>query len=173
MSVHRLAVVATAVLFCGLAQAGSSQLVPGAPTTDWDVAQNEYRLTVLRDYNTLITEWRSTLNSGDAAAAAANYEAGALLLVSGLDPVQGRDSIASFFGGFTGTLLEIRTGLTDFLASDKLAYAAGPMIYSFREAGSGRARTVTGNHVTVLVREGRRWRIHSQVLKYELTAPTG
>jgi len=173
MGRYRLALAIAALCLSTLSVAGSAQLVPGAPPTDWSTAQNEYRLTVLREYHVLISGWYSALNDGDAAVAAASYTDSALLLVSGHDAVQGRDSIAAFLGEFTRGVQEIRTGLTDFLASDRLAYATGPMIFTVRTAGSGAARSITGQHVTVLVREGRRWRIHSQVLKYEPAGVAG
>jgi ketosteroid isomerase-like protein len=164
---HRSTLIAAAISVSVLDTTGHAQVVPGAPPTDWSVAQNEYRLNVLRDYSALIGSWHSALSGGDLAVAAATYTDRAQLLVSGHQAVQGRDSIAAFLTEFTRPLADIRTGLTDFLASDRLAYATGPMILSLRAPGSGAVRTVTGQHVTVLLREGRRWRIRSQVLKYE------
>jgi len=124
----RLALLMAAVTIASVPFAAVAQLVPGAPPTDWTEAQKEYRLTTLREYNTLITSWHAALNSDNAILAAAVYGDSAQLLVSGRDLVQGRDSIVAFLGSFGQRLEEIRTGVSDFLASDRLAYASGPMI---------------------------------------------
>jgi len=171
MFCHRFLIVSAAIAFSAAAAPARAQLVPGAPRTDWEVAQSEYRLGVLREYSAMMSGWSSALSAGEAAAAAAEYSENAQLLVSGHGMVQGRDSIAAFLRAFGSDLVELRTGLTEFLASDRLAYATGPLIYTFRQGGAG--RPVTGQHVTVLVREGRRWRIHSQVLQYELPPAAG
>jgi ketosteroid isomerase-like protein len=167
MSSSRFPLAAAVLCLCLGPRAADAQVVPGAPPTDWSVAQNEFRLAVLREYNTLISSWHDALNADDAAALATDYTATAMLLVSGRAAVQGRDSIADLLGSFAQELIEIRTGVADFLASDRLAFATGPMLCRFKVAASGGERTVTGHHVTVLLREGRRWRIHSQVLQYE------
>lgn len=145
--------------------AAFAQLVPGAPTTDWDRARAEYTQAVLREYNALITDWRENFEEKAAPRSAEYYTEGALLMVTGRAPVQGRDSIRAYLDGINATLVEIRTGLTDFVASDNLAYASGPVLYRYRE-DSGAIRSIVGHHVTVVTREGRRWRIRSQVLNY-------
>ena len=164
---RRLALPIAAAMLTSLPLVVAAQLVPGAPPMDWSEAQKEYRLNTLREYNTLIGGWHAALNAGNAVLAAAVYGDSAQLLLSGRDLVRGRDAIAALLGSFVPELEEIRTGVSDFLASDRLAYASGPMILQLRDAGSSAARSVRGQHVTVLVREGRRWRIHSQVLEFE------
>lgn len=144
-----------------------AQHVPGAPSTDWERARRDYTASVLRDYNTVMNEWRQTLDNGDVSRALTFYSAGALVLMPGVDAVQGHDSIRSFLQRTVPNIIEIRMGLTDFVASDHLAYATGPLMYTYRTAATGPVHTVIGNHVTVIVREGRRWRIRSQVLQYE------
>lgn len=163
----RKSLILSAILVLCAVGTADAQLVPGAPVTDWDRARADFTITVLREYNTVINNWRENLGAGDAAGAAAHYTEGGILLVSGAEVVQGRTAIEGFLETMTGRLVEIRTGLTDFVASDQLAYATGPTLYTYRDGTSGTVRSVTGNHLTVLVREGRRWRIRSQVLKFE------
>ena len=88
-----------------------------------------------------------------------------MLIVGGRPPVQGRDSIRSYLDGINATLVDIRTGLLDFVASDNLAFASGPVLYRYRDE-AGAIQSLTGSHVTVVTREGRRWRIRTQVLNY-------
>ena len=143
-----------------------AQLVPGAPATDWDRARNEYSLSVLRQYNELINEWREKFEKGEASKAADYYSEQGRLILAGQPPLQGRDSIGGYFDSIDDNLVEIRTGLTDFVASDNVAYATGPIVYRFRDE-AGATRTKVGTHVTVLARENRRWRIRTQVISYE------
>lgn len=165
MSRIRIALPALLLLFG--ATAASAQLVPGAPTTDWERARADYTTNTLRDYNALITGWGTALGEGDARSAAAHYTDAAVLLFGSTQAVKGRAAIRDYFVEVAGQLVEIRTGLTDFAASDHLAYATGPAIYTYRDANTRATHTVLGNHVTVLFREGRRWRIRSQVLSFE------
>jgi ketosteroid isomerase-like protein len=151
----------------GAASPARAQHVPGVPATDWNRARADYTASVLRDYTGVINQWRETLDAGDGRSAAAHYAVGAILMVPGTPAIQGRDSIQAYLDRTAPAILEIRTGLTDFVASDHLAYATGPLMLTYREGATGPVHTVTGQHVTVLVREGRRWRIRSQVLRYE------
>lgn len=153
-----------ATLVGGAPAAG--QLVPGAPNTDWEREHNEFTLGVLRDFNGIITQWRDALNGGRGAAAATHYAPSAQLLVTGHSPLIGRDSIGAFLAHFAATLVEIRIAPAEFFASDKLAYSAGPLILARRDSVGGRVRSYSGRHVTVLQRDGRRWRILSQVLHF-------
>jgi hypothetical protein len=161
----RSTAVGTASLVLLLALPASGQSLPGAPRTDWDRVRAEYTTSVLRDFNTLMTEWRDHLQHGDAGKAAALYETGAQLLINGHPVALGRDSVGVLLARFAPGLIEIRTALTDFVASDYLAYATGPVIYIYREPGSTDVRSVKGTLVTFMVRDGRRWRIRSQVLQ--------
>ncbi|HSJ14994.1 MAG TPA: hypothetical protein VK939_11295 [Longimicrobiales bacterium] len=147
-----------------------AQHVPGGPTIDWDAAQNEFTRTVLREYSVLINQWRLSLSDPLRHRSASYYTDGAQLLMSGYPPVQGRDSIGAFLARLAPDLIELRTGISDFMASDRLAFATGPLIFTQREGSD--TISVIGSHVTVLVREGRRWRIRSQVLNYDSGTPT-
>jgi ketosteroid isomerase-like protein len=163
------------LLIVPVATPAQAQQVPGAPSTDWERARADYNTRILREYTAFINQWRETLNGGDVDRALALYSDNAMVLVAGNGAVQGRDSIRAFLSGTMPRIVEILTGLNDFAASENLAYAAGPLLYTYRTGESGLVHTVSGHHVTVLVREGRRWRIRSQVLRYEEPAaqPSG
>jgi ketosteroid isomerase-like protein len=161
------ALMLAAALAVALPAAGHAQHVPGAPTTNWEREHAEYNLKVLRSYNALVVSWRDALVGGDPGRAATEYSAEARLLVSGYPELTGRDSIRAFLDRQRDSLVDIRTSLAEFLASDRLAFASGPLVITWREGSAGGLRTLVGNHVTVLVREGRQWRIRSQVLRYE------
>lgn len=163
----RFRIILAAVALIAAPPALHAQHVPGGPTTDWNEAQNEYTRNILREYSALIDDWRVALSDTVRPRAATHYTEGAQLLMSGYPPVLGRDSIAAFLGRLAPDLIELRTGISDFMASDRLAFATGPLVYTWRDDDMGGMRSVIGSHVTVLVREGRRWRIRSQVLNYD------
>jgi uncharacterized protein (TIGR02246 family) len=156
-----------AALLSAVPVTARAQVVPGAPATDWQRELAAYSLTVLRSYNALNSEWRAALLEGAADRAAEHYAVDARLLVSGHQELLGRDSIADFLAVMAKDLVDVRTSLAEFMASDRLAFASGPLIYTHRATADGLTRMEVGNHVTILVREGRRWRIKSQVLKYD------
>jgi uncharacterized protein (TIGR02246 family) len=153
------------VALCAAATSASAQVVPGAPRTDWERGRNEYNMEVLRAYNALMQDWREAWQRGDPKAAAEFYTDEAFLFVPDSELIQGKASIETYLTRALPGVVEIRTGLTDFVASERLAYALGPFWYEVRAAG-GPPRTLTGTYVAVLVREGRRWKIRSQVFKH-------
>lgn len=142
-----------------------AQIVPGAPTPDWERQRHEYTADVLRAYDRLITEWRIAWDNGDVAAASDLYLDDAILFVGDTVPMQGRANIAKLLGRLIPVTIELRTGLSDFVASERLAYALGPFYWEVQESGTAASRIITGTIVTILVRDGRRWRIRSQILR--------
>jgi uncharacterized protein (TIGR02246 family) len=159
-----------ALLVASLALAPTAvdgQQMPGAAPLDLERSRAEYSAAVIREYNLLMHDWRGTLDERTPERTAHFYADGALLLVSGEEAAQGRDAIRGLFEEFLPQIVELRTGLSDFVASDNLAYATGPLLLHYRSGAGASIQTVHGHHVTVLVRENRRWRIRSQVLQYE------
>lgn len=159
---YLLSAVATLALAPATLQA---QIVPGAPTTDWHRERQEFTADVLKAYDRMMTEWRMAWQKGDLAAVTEFYLDDALLFVGDTVPLQGKSKFAAQLQRMVPLTVELRTGLSDFVASDRLAYALGPFYWEVRESAGARSRVVTGTHVTILVREGRRWKIRSQILR--------
>jgi ketosteroid isomerase-like protein len=159
----------TALLFAAIAAPASvaGQHMPGAAPLDLDRSRAEYTTAVIREYNLLMRDWRETLSDRTPDQTARFYADGALLLVSGETAALGREAIQGLFEEPLPQIVEMRTGLADFVASDNLAYATGPLMLIYRDRPGASVQTIQGHHVTVLVREGRRWRIRSQVLQYD------
>jgi ketosteroid isomerase-like protein len=145
--------------------AAPAQVIPGAPRTDWERERHEYTAEVLRAYNEVIANWREVWLRGDANATADHYSARAILLIGDSLPLEGRPAIQQYLQRVVPRTIEIRTGLSDFVASERLAYAMGPFYFVVREADGGTQDVLTGTAVTILVREGRNWRIRSQILR--------
>ena len=154
------------ILLLATAGALSGQRVPGAPATDWERESAEYRVEVLKAYNEVMTDWRHAWESADARRAADFYAQAAVLVVSDSTLIQGKQRIQEYFVSALPRVIEIRTGLSDFVASDRLAYALSPVWYREKTV-SGEERAYTGTCVTVLVREGRRWKIRSQIFRFQ------
>jgi ketosteroid isomerase-like protein len=161
--------VRAALIFAAIAAptAVAGQHLPGAAPLDIDRSRAEYTSSVIREYNLLMRDWRETLSLRAPAQTARFYADGALLLVSGGTAAHGREAIQGLFEELLPQVVEMRTGLADFVASDNLAYATGPLMLYYRDQTDASIQTTQGHHVTVLVREGRRWRIRSQVLQYD------
>jgi ketosteroid isomerase-like protein len=141
-----------------------AQVVPRAPTPDWERERREFTAEMLRDYNALIREWSDALVQGNARTVISLYAEGAYLLLPGGEPLQGREAIERFLTGRQVDVIELRTGLVDFSASARMAYALGPFWYQVRDP-SGMLHTVTGTLVTVMIMERNRWRIRSHVFQ--------
>jgi ketosteroid isomerase-like protein len=165
------AVSATFLFSLTAASAASAQVAPGAPAIDWDRERSEYSVEVLRSYNDLVRNWRSAWEKRDARAAAEFYSDGAYLMMADSALIQGKEAIQAYLGGKLPEIVEIRTGLSDFVASERLAYALGPFFYQYRRGGDGILQDVSGTIITVLVREGRRWKIRSQLFRIDTPAP--
>jgi uncharacterized protein (TIGR02246 family) len=150
-----------------LAAPAAAQVVPGAPTINWDRDRNEYNMEVLKAFNEVMQAWRDGWQNEDAAAMAALYIDAASLVLPGTELIQGRDSIRSELSKALPGVLEVRTGLSEFLASDRMAYALGPFWYRMRDGDT--TRTQIGTYVAILLREGRTWKIRSHV--FSSTSP--
>lgn len=149
------------VLLSALSWSGASaQVVPGQSPVDWSRERREYTADILRDYNTTMTAWRAAWQRGDAASVAEFYSPAAYLFGPDQKVIQGKAAIQRHFAG-GARMLDLRTGLSDFVASERLAYAAGP--YWYQQEVAGEIQTISGTYVTVIVRESGRWKIRSQV----------
>lgn len=144
-----------------LATPAAAQVIPGAPTVNWDRDRNEYNTEVLKAYNDVMQAWRDAWQGEDAKAMAALYSDRAHLILPDAELIQGRDSIQSELAKALPGVVEVRTGLSEFMASDRTAYALGPFWYRIRDGEN--TRTLIGTYVTILIREGRTWKIRTQM----------
>lgn len=171
---HFSKIIVPALVVLGAAAAPAAlraQVVPGSPPVDWRETQRNYSHEMLRNYNSLMQSWREAWQLGDAVAVAHLYSPDAGLVLADGERLQGRAAIQKHFEQRLGGALDVRTGLLDFVASGRMAYATGPLWYQYRDA-RGQAQTVVGHFVVVLVKEEGQWKIRSQVLAGE-AAPNG
>ena len=64
---------------------------------------------------------------------------------------------------------EVQAAYSDFDASGRMGFISGMMHFQMQDARS--TRTVTGIHLTVLIRRGRDWRIRTQLFRLDETPP--
>lgn len=148
------------LLLCFSWSGASAQVVPGQGSLDWNRERAGYTADLLRDYNSLMSDWREAWQEGDTSSLAALYSEGAYFFTPDQQVIQGKQAIQRHHA--TGApVLDVRTGVSDFVASARLAYAVGPFWYQQEVAGE--VRTISGTYITVMAREAGRWKIRSQV----------
>jgi ketosteroid isomerase-like protein len=113
-----------------------------------------------------VRDWRGAWNSDDLESLSDVYSESALLILPQGDPIRGRDPIKRHFEANLPLLGRVQLSQSDFHASGRMAFMSGPFSYNLREE-TGTVRQVTGVHLTVFLREGKHWRIVSQIFKAE------
>jgi ketosteroid isomerase-like protein len=126
----------------------------------------EYVAKMNGEVRASVREWRGAWNRDELESLADRYSEAALLILPEGDPMHGRNPIKQHFEENLPLLGGVQLSQSDFHASGRMAFMSGPFSYSVREQG-GTVRQVTGVHVTVFLREGRHWRIRSQIFKAE------
>ncbi|HEX8273233.1 MAG TPA: DUF4440 domain-containing protein [Longimicrobiaceae bacterium] len=152
-------------LFALLALVGAggarAQMLPGARPTDNRLEMREFNAEALRGVSSMLAEWRGAWARDDAREAARFYTDDALLLIGDGKPLRGRQEIQTGFGGILSTTGVIQVAVEDFLASGNVAYAYGNFWYPDEQDQD--APPVTGTYVMLLRRDGRNWKIRSQM----------
>lgn len=148
---------------CLLPLRAEAQIVPGAPRIDWEKEHQEFTTDVLRAYNELIESWRGAWEKGDAKKASSYYSDGAFLFAEA-QLIQGKGAVEAHLVKLLPRIARVKTGLSDFVASDRLAYALGPVWYDLRGL-DGSMQPMAGTLLTVLVKEGKKWKIRSQIFR--------
>jgi ketosteroid isomerase-like protein len=143
-----------------------AQVLPIPRQTDWEQERQRYLGEALREFNRMLNDWRAAAEADDARAASRFYTSAATLHFQEGAPAEGRAAIERKLQEVLPTIGGLRTGVSDFSASSNLAFAVGRFWYD--EAGSdGIATGVTGTYMVVAERQGRDWRIRSQMFKPE------
>jgi len=147
-----------AVLGAGAARA---QVLPVPRGADSKQEMREFNAESLRGVSGMLAEWRGAWARNDARGAARFYTDDALLLIGDGKPLRGRQEIESGFGGILSTSGVIQVAVDDFVASGNVAYAFGNFWYQGEQGES--APAVAGTYVMLFRRDGRSWKIRSQM----------
>lgn len=152
-------------LFALLALLGAggarAQMLPGVRAADNRQEMREFNAEALRGVSSMLAEWRGAWARNDVREAARFYTDDALLLIGDGKPLRGRQEIETGFGGILSTTGVIQVAVEDFLASGNVAYAYGNFWYPNEQDQD--APPVTGTYVMLLRRDGRNWKIRSQM----------
>jgi len=167
MALHRTivhpAVVALLPLTVALCPEGvQAQLRPGIERGDyWGEIRARYRSEVLEGVGATMESWLDAWNADDADAVLDTFaESGVLIL--GMNPYTGQDSIRA---AFTALLLRagpIQFGLRDFDVSGDMAFATTHFRYVENARDSG-SKEVSGHLVWILIKHDSSWKIRSQI----------
>lgn len=130
--------------------------------------QMEMRREALRGTTQLLRRWTEAWNEDDAGRLTRLYTEDAVLLpAEGASQLRGRESIGDYLSETLDGAGEIRVVLSDFDAVGQLAYALGTFTYTApsRAGSRGASRSLEGDVVLVLRRDGGSWRIRSQLFQ--------
>lgn len=140
-----------------------AQEVPGSDTPPPGHMKARYLAYVRESLDTLMAAWESGWNLGAAGALADSYAEDALLVAGGGAPIVGREKIVEHLRSARSTAGRITVGLSDFAASDNIAFEFGSFRFIPPE-GDARATSGFGHYLAVIRRYGRHWRIRAQLL---------
>ncbi len=167
---HRLLPTALVVAASLLPAEADAQMRrhPGAPGSDGysaAAARAEFYADVLEHTNEVLSKWRQAWAEDDLDAVLELYTEDALFIFTNDAPVQGREAIREKLVTLLEQTGEVQAAFTDFDASGRMGLISGLLTFQMRDAR--RSRTVGGLHMTVLIRQGRDWRIRSQLFRLD------
>lgn len=143
------------------AGAARAQVLPIPRGPDTKAEMRMFNAESLRGVSSMLAEWRGAWARNDAREAARYYTDDALLLIGDGKPLRGRQEIERGFTGILATSGVIQVGVDDFVASGNVAYAFGQFWYQGEEGDGSPA--VEGTYVMLFRRDGRSWKIRSQM----------
>lgn len=161
MKPHILLAPAVALLLLAAASPLSAQL-PITEMANMEVQHQRYTAEVFADYHELMKDWRAAWTNEDDRKLARLYQERAVVVLPGGKRLESRETIQRQLREELDALTAMETGLTDFHIGGTLAYGVGWFKYDSEIAGV--YEEVRGTYVVALRREGRNWRILSQVL---------
>jgi len=152
---------------------GQTRRHPGAPGSDGfsaAAARAEFYADVLEHTNEVLSRWRAAWAADDLDALLELYTEDASFIFTNDAPVQGREAIREKLVTLLERTGEVQAAFTDFDASGRMGLISGLLTFQMREAR--RSRTVGGIHMTVLIRQGRDWRIRAQLFRLDDEVPS-
>lgn len=141
---------------------------PGTPGSDGGSAaanRAEYYADVMLHTNALLGEWRSAWAADDIETLLELYTEDATFIFNQDDPVRGREAIHEKLESLLRRSGEVQASFSDFDASGRMGLISGLLTFQLRDQRG--ARTLTGIHMTVLIRNGRNWGIRSQLIRLD------
>jgi uncharacterized protein (TIGR02246 family) len=139
-----------------------AQVVPiqgGAGRAD----QMLYAAESLQEYQTLLRSWTAAWSRGNARDVTRLYIDDATLVPTGGTILQGRGEILPAIGDLIAERPNMRVTLLEYEVRGTLFYTLGSYTHQGGSAGSSSGGLASGTVATILQRDGRTWRIRSQI----------
>jgi hypothetical protein len=153
-----------AFIFIGAAQAtvAHAQLIPGGRTVDVDLQRAQFNSVMLKTIRATIDVWQLGWPiAGGRNRIVEQYSEAATLVQPGGALISGTDAIRAVTDSLRARVRSATVAFTDFEASEGIAYIYGPLTLDPRVPTLA---AVNGQHLTVLKRESKGFRIRSQLL---------
>jgi uncharacterized protein (TIGR02246 family) len=123
----------------------------------------QYNVESMLEYHDLVREWSSAWARADVSRTARFYLDDATFVPEGGVLVQGRREIEESLRELLPKRRDLQLQISDFEVRGTLLYGLGSFTYREPVEGSAGMRTVSGTYMTVMQRNGRTWRIRSQI----------
>jgi hypothetical protein len=151
----------------GMPRPARAQLIPGGRSVDVDAQRAQFNDVTLKAIRPAIDAWQA----GWPIASTPNriidqYGENPTVVQVGGPLISGQVAVRAMTDSLRVRIREATLALSDFEASEGIAYLYGPLVLEPRDAASP---SMSGHHLTVLKREAGGYRIRAQVL----AAPEG
>jgi ketosteroid isomerase-like protein len=154
-------IVPVALLLALRAAPLSAQLLPGGRSVDVDLQRSQFNGVMLKSIRTFTQAWQDAWPiAGSANRLVPLYSQDATIVQMGGALVSGSTAIRGLTDSLRTRIREATLAFTDYEASEGIAYVYGPLTMETRQLG---APAVAGQHLTVLKREDKGFRIRSQL----------
>lgn len=146
--------------------AALAQRQPGTPGGDgFSAALNmaEFFADVMEHTDEVLKKWRTAWAADDVGELLELYTEDAVIIFEQDEPVRGHEAIQIKLATLLQESGEVQVSIGDFDASGRMGMISGLLTFQMRDQAE--TRTMTGLHLTVLTRKGRKWQIRSQVIR--------
>lgn len=161
ISIRRHLLVVSGLLWPTLAGGAHAQVAPGSDGMRADRFRAEYYAEVLEGVNRALEAWGEVLSNDRIDDLAELYAENAVLVSLDGETARGRDGVVRHLTGALPGLGRVDAFMQDFDASGALAVVYGSYMLE-RRLEDGTVDPSAGELFTVLVRDGRSWRIRFQ-----------
>ena len=156
-------IVAVALLSPSTAFAQRQLGTPGGDGFSAALNLAEFYADVMENTDKVLKQWRTAWAADDADELLELYTEDAVIIFEQDEPARGREAVREKLAALLQETGEVQVSIGDFDASGRMGMISGLLTFEMRDATG--SRTMTGLHLTVLTRKGRKWQIRSQVIR--------
>ena len=149
-------------LFLTILPAAAPAQLPGGRPVDVDLQRAQFNEVMLKSAREAMQAFQEAWPAPAGGERLAKlYHDAATIVQPGGGLISGAPAIRAFADSLRGLARQATLALTDFEASEGIMYVYGPL---FLEPLDARALSLEGQHVTVLKRESKGFRVRAQLL---------